>query len=74
VLFNSLAQIPFATLHAVGRVRVTALIHLSELILYIPLLMVFVKYFGLLGAAMIWVIRVGYDLIILFIVTKKSMA
>jgi O-antigen/teichoic acid export membrane protein len=74
VFFNSLAQIPFATLHAVGRVRVTALIHLSELILYIPLLIVFLKYFGLLGAAMIWVIRVGYDLLILFIFTKKSMA
>jgi O-antigen/teichoic acid export membrane protein len=74
VLFNGVAQIPVAALHATGRVRVTALIHLSELILYIPLLIVFLKYFGLLGAAMIWVIRVGYDLIILFIVTKKSMA
>jgi len=73
VLFNGVAQIPFAALHALGIVRVTALIHLGELILYIPLLFVFMRYFGLLGAAMIWVVRVGCDLLILLLFAKKSM-
>lgn len=72
ILFNGVAQIPFAALHALGSVRVTALIHLGELILYIPLLFVFLQYFGLLGAAMMWVVRVGCDLLILLLFTKKS--
>lgn len=72
VLFNGVAQIPFAALHALGSVRVTALIHLGELILYIPLLFVFLQYFGLLGAAIIWVVRVGCDLLILLLFAQKS--
>jgi O-antigen/teichoic acid export membrane protein len=72
ILFNSIAQIPFAALHALGRVRTTALIHFGEFILYIPLLFVFLRYFGLMGAAMIWVIRVGCDLIVLLFFTKRN--
>lgn len=72
ILFNGVAQIPFAALHALGSVRVTALIHLGELVLYIPLLFVFLQYFGLLGAAMMWVVRVGCDLLILLLFAKKS--
>jgi len=72
ILFNGMAQIPFAALQALGHVRVTALIHVGELILYIPLLFFFLRYYGLLGAAMIWVLRVGSDLLVLLFFTKRN--
>jgi O-antigen/teichoic acid export membrane protein len=72
VLFNSAAQIPFAALHALGSVRVTALIHLAELILFIPLLFVFLRYFGLLGAAIIFVVRASIDCLVLLMFANKA--
>jgi O-antigen/teichoic acid export membrane protein len=72
LLFNGMAQIPHAAIQASGNMRATAIIHLSELLLYSPLLIVFLKYFGLLGAAVIWVIRVGSDLIILLLFADKA--
>lgn len=72
ILFNSVAQIPHAALHAQGRVRATALIHLAEFVLYIPILFIFLKSFGLGGAAMAWAIRAGCDLIILLRLAKNN--
>ncbi len=72
LLFNGMAQIPHAAIQASGNMRATAIIHFSELLLYIPLLFIFLKYFGLLGAAVIWVIRVGGDLIILLLFANKA--
>ena len=72
IFFNSVAQIPHAALHAQGCVRATALVHLGEFILYIPLLFIFLKIFGLQGAAMIWVIRAGCDLLILLKLAKNN--
>lgn len=65
IFLNSVAQIPHAVLHAQGRVRATAIIHLSEFVFYIPILFVSLSIFGLQGAAIIWVVRAGCDLAIL---------
>jgi O-antigen/teichoic acid export membrane protein len=71
LLFNSLAQIPHAVIQAGGDARTTALIHLGEFTLYLPLLFVFIKYFGLSGAAIIWVVRVSVDYFILSFFVKN---
>ena len=65
VFFNALAQIPFAQIQAYGKSRVTAVIHLIELIPYLIILFYLVKNYGLVGAAIAWSIRVISDYIIL---------
>ncbi len=63
--FNGMAQVPYAAIQAAGNVRITALIHVFELIFYIPLLFASLKMFGINGAACAWVIRVLVDFLIL---------
>ncbi len=69
--FNGMAQIPHATIQAAGDVRLTALIHFSELILYVPVLFVALKLFGINGAAIAWVLRVLADFLVLRFFVKK---
>ncbi|MFH1541072.1 MAG: flippase [Elusimicrobiota bacterium] len=71
LLLNGIAQIPFAAVQSVGNARATAFLHLGEFVLYVPLLLVFLHYFGLIGVAIAWVIRVGADLMILLMYAKK---
>ena len=70
LVFNSLAQIPHSVIQAYGDVKSTSLIHLLEFIIYIPLLYYSVVNYGLVGAAVAWVIRVLLDLCILSYVAK----
>lgn len=65
LLFNAIAQVPFAALQAAGNAKVTAIIHLIELLLYIPGLYFALSLFGLIGAAYICAIRYGLDAIML---------
>lgn len=65
LLFNGIAQIPFAAVQAAGDAKFTAFLHVGEFLIYLPLLFLFLKYLGLIGAAIVWVIRVGADLLIL---------
>jgi O-antigen/teichoic acid export membrane protein len=72
LLLNGVAYIPFVTIQASGDARSTALLHIAELIIYLPLLFLALKAYGLVGAAAIWTFRVGIDLIaLLFIANKK---
>lgn len=65
LLLNSIAHVPYAAVQASGNARITALLHVCEFAFYIPLLFLFLHLFGLPGAAVIWVIRVGADLLFL---------
>lgn len=66
VLFNSLAQIPFALLQGAGRADLTARFHLIELPLYLAALWSLVRLIGLEGAALAWSLRAGLDMALLF--------
>jgi O-antigen/teichoic acid export membrane protein len=72
LLMNSIAQIPFAAVQARGNVKATAFLHLCEFAFYLPLLFVFLHYFGLIGAAIVWVIRTGVDLMVLFLIARRA--
>ncbi len=61
VWINAIGSMYFAWLHAQGRFRATALLHLLELPLYLAALVVLLKQFGVTGAAIAWVLRVGLD-------------
>lgn len=63
LLFNSLAQVPHAALQAsAGGVRTTALLHLVEFAVYLPVLIFCLLSFGVVGAAVAWSLRVFADL------------
>jgi O-antigen/teichoic acid export membrane protein len=72
LLFNSLAQIPHTAIQASGDVKTTSIIHLCEFIFYIPLLYGALHFYGLVGAALVWVLRVLADFIVLSIFAKKK--
>lgn len=58
---NSVAMVPFTFLHANGNARLTAIFHIVELVVYIASLFYLVDAFGLIGAALAWVLRVAMD-------------
>lgn len=65
IMFNSMAQIPHAFIQASGDARSTALIHVFESILYLPVLYLLMQLHGVLGAALAWMLRSLLDLILL---------
>lgn len=71
LLFNSLAQIPFVKIQAKGSSKTTAFLHLAEVVPYLFLIFFMSKYYGLIGVALSWTIRVVVDFFILFYFSKK---
>lgn len=72
LLLNGIAYIPFATIQATGDARSVAVLHVAELIFYLPLLFIALKTHGLVGAAAVWTIRVGIDLVALLVIANKK--
>ena len=70
VLFNSIARVPFAFIQANGRPDITAKLHLIELPVYLALLWVLLKSYGVDGVAIAWMIRSSADAILLFMIVK----
>jgi O-antigen/teichoic acid export membrane protein len=64
--FNGLACIPFARLQAHGRPDLVAKCHLAELIPYLVFLVFALHIWGVVGAALVWSLRVTIDTILLF--------
>lgn len=66
VLINSLAQVPYSLVQASGRPDVTAKFHLLELVPYLALVWWATSNYGILGTAVVWLLRVGVDACLLF--------
>lgn len=66
VLINSLAWIPVALLHGLGRPDLPAKFHLLQLPLYVGFVWFAVNQWGIAGAAGAWTFRVALDAILLF--------
>jgi len=66
LLFNGLAQVPFALIQGTGRPDVTAKLHLIEAGFYFPALWWLTARYGIEGTAMAWVLRAGVDLLSLY--------
>ena len=73
VLFNSVAQVPFALVQGAGRPDLTARLHMAELPFYLLALWWLISSYGVEGAAIAWTVRVGVDALILFVIAKRSL-
>lgn len=69
---NGLAYLPFAQLQAQGRPAVVAKFHLMEVLPFLVLLWLGVRYFGIIGAATAWTLRVWADAYLLFWATRDG--
>jgi O-antigen/teichoic acid export membrane protein len=65
LFFNGVAFVPFTMIQATGRARTTALIHLTEVTLYFPVLFACLHYFGVKGAAVAWSLRAFADFLLM---------
>ena len=61
VFLNSMAMFPYALLQSAGYPRYTAFLHLLELPLYAALLVFFLNQYGIVGAAIAWLVRAVLD-------------
>ncbi|GAC1377609.1 MAG: O13/O129/O135 family O-antigen flippase [Aquirhabdus sp.] len=71
ILLNGIAFVPYAAVQATGNAKITAYLHILELCIYVPLLFLALNLFGLHGAAIMWTIRVGLDLLFLLVFAEK---
>ena len=66
VLLNSVGAVAFAYLHAHGRVMQTAVVHLIEVPIFLGALYWGITTYGIVGAAIAWVLRMAIDTALLF--------
>lgn len=66
VLINGCAHVPFGMVQGAGRPDLTAKLHLIELPFYLMLLWWLLDIYGIVGAAIAWVVRVAIDALFLF--------
>jgi len=71
VFINSHAHVPYGLLQAAGRADITAKLHLIELPFYLLILWWLVNAYGIVGAAIAWVMRVALDGLFLFVVVRR---
>jgi len=70
--FNSLLNIPYALQLAHGWTRLALLAHFVSILLLVPLLVLFTKWYGAVGAASIWVIlNVSYVIFVIQIMHQR---
>jgi O-antigen/teichoic acid export membrane protein len=71
LFFNILAFIPHASITATGRTDLFARLYWIELLIYAGLAWVLIGYFGIIGAAAAWSIRVFLDAFVVIHLSKK---
>lgn len=69
---NSLAHIPYTIIHGRGLSKITAKLHMMELVLFIPLILTLTYSFGIYGSIIAWLIRVSADFGLLHIISYKT--
>ena len=67
---NCMAFLPYTYIQGKGRPDITAKIHSAELIPYLLLLWLGLETLGVLGAALVWTLRVWVDSVILYWISK----
>jgi O-antigen/teichoic acid export membrane protein len=73
VVINGYAHVPYTCLQGIGRPDIPARFHILELLIYVPLLIVLVQRFGIIGAAYAWLIRVLIDAVLLTAAVRQKL-
>jgi O-antigen/teichoic acid export membrane protein len=73
VVINGYAHVPYTCLQGIGRPDIPARFHILELLIYVPLLVVLVQRFGIIGAAYAWLIRVLIDALLLTVAVQQKL-
>ncbi len=71
ILFNSIAYIPFSFIEGIGRPDITAKLQLIELPFYVTAMWLVVNYWGIYGAALVYMIRMIIDCFLLIYFSKR---
>lgn len=71
LFFNILAYIPHSSITAKGRTDIFAKLYWFELIFYVIIVLLLINFFGIVGAAAAWSIRVMLDATIVVFFSKK---
>jgi len=74
VFINSHAHVPFGLVQGAGRPDLTAKLHLIELPFYLLILWWLLDAYGIVGAAIAWVLRVTVDTMFLFIMAHRLLS
>ncbi len=69
---GALARVPFAMIQAAGRPDVTARFHVFEVVPFLAVLWLSIRWFGLPGAAVAWTVRVVVDAALLYGFTGRA--
>lgn len=72
VIANSIGAMYFALLHAKGRTKATALVHICEFPLFIVLLALLIHFFGVVGGAVAWSVRMTADAMLMMAVSRMK--
>jgi O-antigen/teichoic acid export membrane protein len=72
VFLGGLAHLPLAVLYGAGRPDLPAKIHIAEVVIHVPLTFLFVKSWGINGAALAWSLRCGADWLFYEIATRRA--
>ena len=70
---NSIAHIPYTTLHALGKPKIPGIFHLIELPIHIFVVFLSIRMWGVVGAAFATIIRMVLDAILLFWANQKEL-
>lgn len=71
VFINCIAQVSFNLIQGIGRPDITAKLHLAELPVYLLIVWWMLKYYGIEGVAVAWLVRVAIDTVALFWVVRS---
>lgn len=73
ILLNGIAFVPYAVIQAAGDARTTAQVHIAQMLVYVPVLLLLLHSFGVVGAAIAWTLRAALDLSLLLFFSRKTM-
>lgn len=66
IFINCLAHVPFTLIQSAGSARLTALIHAAELPVFLAALWWLTSAYGVIGAAIAWLLRMTLDTMLMF--------
>lgn len=68
-----LVYVPYLFLQSIGRPDISARIHLAEFPVYLGSAYILIHAFGILGAALAWLVRVGMDIVLMYAFALKHL-